>query len=854
MGDAVAVKGVAVGDVGVGIDRTPAVVGVALACGRGTVVGDSRAGDTRTGDVGIDGPGADRTDARVGLGEGRTSGGVGDAIAAETGRVAGVATLFVHPLSTRASSPAASAVPLVMPRAWQIGIRSGPRAGLGCFCQLERNTEVRTNVTVDSQPFLFPARPGPGRTALVLVPQPGSIPAIAWVGSSDGVQDSDAAGIVAAAGEQLSSLLPEHWAHLFTRPALRGHRLGRQPVAGRDWSTKFVTADFDSDGDRLRHRAIDEAAALELVTEIESVPGGALRIRHTVTNIGETVYLLEGLEIVVPVPQTHTEVLDFTGRHERERSPQRHDITDGLYLRENRHGKTGLEAPTMLVTGPGQFGFGHGQVVAVHVAWSGNSVLRLERDPLTPTTIGGGELLLPGEIGLAAGESYATPWVFVAAGTGLDDVAAAFHTWLRSRPAHPAEQPVTLNVWEAVYFRHDLEQLKELADRAARVGVQRYVLDDGWFGGRRHDSAGLGDWTVSPDVWPDGLGPLVDHVRGLGLEFGLWFEPEMVNPDSDLHRAHPDWVLSSGGREPLPERNQLVLDLSRDEVREHVFGQVDAVLTAYDIGYVKWDHNRDLLEAGSAATSGAPAVHRNTEGFLRLLDDLRAAHPSVDFETCASGGGRIDLDVLEHTQRAWTSDMTDALSRQAIQRWTAQLVAPEYLGAHVSAPTSHQTGRTLPLAFRAATALFGSFGFEWDLGEATEEELAEISDWVRRYLRFRTLLHSGRMFRADLVDPAVLVHGVVAVGGAQALVAHVQMDESASNRGVRVRVPGLIPDRLYTLRWEGPVDGGRVSRVDPVPPQGPTGGVQVSGAVLAGPGFWVPRRRPETILLVHVES
>ncbi len=707
---------------------------------------------------------------------------------------------------------------------------------------------------MDLQPLLFPAQPRPGVTALVLHPRPDSIPAIAWVGPGDGLDAQDAAGIAAAAGRPVSSLLPEHWRRLFTRPGLRGHRLGQTPEAGRNWSTTFATTGLDVDTDRLRHTAADPAAGLELTTEIESVPGGALRIRHTVTNAGPTPYLIDGLEVVVPVPDTHTEVLDFTGRHERERSPQRHQITDGLYLREGRHGKTGLEAATMLVTGPAGFGFGGGSVMAVHVAWSGNSALRLERDELTPTTIGGGEFLHPGEIVLAENQAYATPWVFIVAGTGLDDVAAAFHTWLRSRPSHPESQPVTLNVWEAVYFRHDLEQLKGLADRAARIGVQRYVLDDGWFGARRNDGAGLGDWHVSTEVWPDGLGPLVEYVRGLGLEFGLWFEPEMVNPDSDLYRAHPDWILSTGGREPLPERRQLVLDLSRDEVRDHVFGQVDAVLSAYDIGYVKWDHNRDLLEAGSAASSGAPVVHLHTQGYLRLLDDLRTAHPSVDFESCASGGGRIDLDVLDRTQRVWTSDMTDALARQVIQRWTSQLAGLEYLGAHISAPVSHQTGRTLPLDFRAATALFGSFGFEWDLDQADADELEQLADWVRRYKGFRTLLHTGRMFRSDLSDAAVLGHGVVAVDRSQALVAHVQLDESESNRGVRIRVPGLVPDRAYTLRWEGPVDQGRVSRVDPVHPDGPTGGVPVSGAVLGGQGFWVPRRRPETILLVHVQS
>jgi alpha-galactosidase len=494
-----------------------------------------------------------------------------------------------------------------------------------------------------------------------------------------------------------------------------------------------------------------------------------------------------------------------------------------------------------------------GDVVGVHVAWSGNSVLRVERDAATPLTVGGGELLQPGEVTLGDGEHYTSPWIFFAASDeGLDGLAAVLHAYQRSLESHPGEQPVLLNVWEAVYFDHDLPRLRQIADRAARVGVELFVLDDGWFHARRDDTAGLGDWWVDPTVWPDGLDPLIDHVRGLGMKFGLWFEPEMVNPDSDLYRAHPDWVLSSGDRVPLLHRQQLVLDLTRPEVWQHVFDHVSAVLTAHPVDFVKWDHNRDLLEAGSAALLGAPAVRAQTEAFYALLDALRTAHPGTTWESCASGGGRVDLEVLQRVQRVWTSDMTDALARQQIQRWSTQLLAPEYVGAHVSSPASHTTGRTLSLDFRAATALFGSFGIEWDLSGATEEELEQLAGWVARYKRFRGLLHHGRVVRPPSADPSVLLHGVVAAGADEALVAHVQLDEAASNRGVWVRVPGLEPGGLYTLRWEGPVREVAVSMSSPLPPEGPSGGRPVLGSVLADRGFWVPRRRPETVTLVHL--
>jgi alpha-galactosidase len=334
------------------------------------------------------------------------------------------------------------------------------------------------------------------------------------------------------------------------------------------------------------------------------------------------------------------------------------------------------------------------------------------------------------------------------------------------------------------------------------------------------------------------------------MEFGLRPEPEVVNPDSALYREPPARTLSAGDRVPLEHRHQQVLDLTRPEVLDHLFDRVHSVLSAHAIDYVKWDHNRDLLEAGSGAREGAPAVHAQTLAFYELLDRLRAAHPDVAWESCASGGGRIDLGVLERVQRVWTSDMTDAVARQQIQRWTTQLVAPEYAGAHISAPTSHTTHRTLSLDFRAATALFGAFGIEWDLTDASDADLESLAQWIDRFKRFRPLLHSGRVVRPESSDPAVLLHGVV--GEDEALIAHVQLDESAHNRGVQVRVPGLSRDALYSLSWEGPLSQKETSMSVRPFAGGPTEGLPVGGGVLASRGFWMPRMRPETVTLVRV--
>ncbi|BCY09013.1 alpha-galactosidase [Actinoplanes sp. L3-i22] len=680
----------------------------------------------------------------------------------------------------------------------------------------------------------------PGATGMVLTEHHDRLPTVAWCGVAD---PALTAGDLAALGPAGLSMLPEGSHVWYGRAGLSGHRGAGEPGA---WSTRFTPASLRVTADGATCEASDKQAGLALLTQVQVVPGGLLRIRHTLTNTGATDYLLEALDVVIPVPEHAAESLDFTGRWARERIPQRRPITDGLWLRENRRGKTGHDAATVLVAGTPGFAFGAGQVWGVHVAWSGNHRHRLERVPLADgsasvTAIGGGELLLPGEVTLSPGASYATPWVYLgAADDGLDGLAARFHDYLRSLPAHPqGERPVTLNVWEAVYFDHRLPVLRELADRAAGIGVERFVLDDGWFGGRRHDRAGLGDWTVAPDVWPDGLAPICDHVHALGMQFGLWFEPEMVNPDSELFRAHPDWILATAGRRPPQERHQQILDLAQPQAYAHVLEQMTAVLSAHRIDYVKWDHNRDAVDAGSAVVDGRPGVHAQTAAFYRLLDNLQDRFPYVEWESCASGGGRIDLEVLQRAQRVWTSDQNDALARQAIQRWTTQLVAPEYLGAHVSAPRSHQSGRTLPLDFRAATALFGHFGIEWDLTAATAAELATLGRWIELYKTHRRLLHTGRTVRLDSAVTDAWVYGVVAPDRSSAVMAYVQLDE-LPREPPRFRIPGLSRTARY-----------RAERIDPATrPAYELPSVLVSGAALGDIGLAGPPPAPLSSVVV----
>ncbi|WP_212754345.1 alpha-galactosidase [Nakamurella aerolata] len=716
-----------------------------------------------------------------------------------------------------------------------------------------------------SLPLIFPtpeSASSDSATTVVLDADPRhpqGLPVLRLLGTAAEVASLAPAEAAALAGPHRGTpLLTEQYRPDYTRPGLRGFRPGTGTLpAGRDWSPMLQTEAITAGDGTLTIDAVDPVAGLALRTEVQTLTGGALRARHTLRNTGSDHYLLQGLEVSVPLADDHIELLDFTGRHLRERIPQRHRIADGLWDRQSRLGRPGLDSTTMLVAGTPGFDFGSGSVIAAVVATSGNSSHAVQRGPWQPAQLSAGELLQPGEIDLAPDESYTTPWVVIAARTdGLDGLADALHQWQRSLPAHTEHQPVTLNVWEAVYFDHDLAQLLRLAELAAQVGVERYVLDDGWFHLRRNDSAGLGDWWVDPTVWPDGLTPLIEKVHQLGMQFGLWFEPEMVNPDSDLFTEHPDWILQTGDRTPVPERQQQVVDLTNPAAWQHIRDSIDKVLTDNAVDYVKWDHNRPLLDAGSNTRAGAPAAHRQAEAFAALLADLRARHPQVAWESCASGGGRIDLAVIEQVQRFWTSDMTDALARQQIQRWTSQLIAPEYLGAHVSAPVSHQTRRQLGLPMRAAVAMFGAFGVEWNITKASEAELAELAEWIALYKTWRPLLHTGRVVRfTPAEDQNVQLNGVIAADRRSALLAVVQLDESMSNRGTSLKVPGLDPQARYQLSWLGGLTqqavGGEAPHADPA---GPTGGVPVTGAVLATVGFWMPRRLPQTAQLIEIQQ
>ena len=641
---------------------------------------------------------------------------------------------------------------------------------------------------------------------------------------------------------QFPGIMRESSRGFLGRPTLFGHRNGKA------WSTKFEVTDFQHQKNRVGVTFRDLHAEIEVVISFDLDTNGVLFQRATVKNLADTDYCINEFIHWLPLPKEATQTLDFAGRWSNERNPQRKEIATGTWVRESREGRSGHNFSIADIALTAHTSFQSGSAWATSIAWSGNSQYLVEKLFDGSQSIGAGELLMPGELILSSGQSYEAPaLISVFSAEGLDGVSAAYHSYLRARDVHPKrERPLTLNMWEALYFDHDEEKIKALVDVAAEVGIERVVLDDGWFHSRRNDRAGLGDWVIDPAVWPNGLSPIIKYINDKGIEFGLWFEGEMVNPDSDLYRAHPEWILHEADRVPPLWRHQLVLDIGHEGAFNHVLEQTSAVLAAHAIAYIKWDHNRVLVDAGHLGSAG---VHRQTQAIYRLFAELKKRHPGLEIESCASGGARIDLGVIDLVDRFWTSDNNDALERQTIQRWTAQVIAPELLGTHIGPTHGHQTGRTLELSMRATTALFGHAGIEWDITEATTEERKHLSTWAQYYKNNRGLLHSGKMVRVDYPEPHAYLHGVIAHDASRAIFAYVQLTPTVAIHPSPLKFPGLDQTASYVIKAVFPAGKPRFMLI--TPPDW-MAGITMSGSALSAIGVTAPILAPANAFLIEI--
>lgn len=621
-------------------------------------------------------------------------------------------------------------------------------------------------------------------------------------------------------------------------PGIECLRNGKQVLPQFEMHTAEIT---DSSARFLLN---DEVAQLSLDIVITVHEGGVVTMGAAVTNTSDAPLTLGALRLSVPVGSDARDILTLGGRHAMENVQQRTPWERNIVSVASRSGRTGHEQQNVVFAGTTGFGEHHGEVWATHLAWSGNFDITCDGITDARRSVHAGESLASGEVQLQLNEVYCTPLVLLAhSAHGLTNASRSFHTYARSlRPARTTPRPVHLNTWEAVYFNHNLTTLTELATSAAQVGIERYVLDDGWFHDRRNDTAGLGDWWVDTSVWSQGLTPLVDHVRSLNMEFGIWFEPEMVNPNSDLFREHPEWALHDSDYPMVLGRNQLVLNMALPEVRDYLFNSISAVLSAHEISYVKWDHNRPLI--GGAA-------HAQTLGTYELFRRLNQAFPHVEFESCASGGGRVDMGIAPYVERFWTSDSIDALDRVSIQRGFSMLMPPEMMGAHIGGPVCHTTGRRHTMSFRTATAMFGWLGVEWNILNASERDRERLAEMIALHKQHRALLHDGLAFRGDHSDPTVVVHGVVASNLSEALVNVTRVASGASTHTSPVQIPGLDADGMYEINIAlAPV----VYALHRAHPEWMmhSNVMTMSGAQLANIGVNMPALMPESAMVLHL--
>ncbi len=680
-----------------------------------------------------------------------------------------------------------------------------------------------------------------GDQTLVLASPAGGIPEAVYWGATlpDGEDPSAVAG---AARLDITGGMIDALPALSLSPEA-GRAFQGQPglvLAKQDGTPLLPAFNFDrAETGPATLRLISTAPGLTLTHSIAAHPTGVFTLQ-TMLESDAPVRLHWLAAPVLPAPQNAVELIDVHGKWTREFHLNRTPWTPGIRMREARTGRSGHEHPPYAILPETGCTNTQGTAFALHYAWSGGHRMVAEELPDGRRQI---------QFGHASGAETepgtrfeTAPLIAAFSADGLNGIATTFQRDLRDRvlqwPDAARPRPVHYNCWEAVYFDHQLADLSDIATRAAALGAERFVLDDGWFGRRDDDTTSLGDWTIDRRKWPDGLHPLIAHVQGLGMTFGLWVEPEMVNPDSDLYRTHPDWRL--GSEDQTTGRNQMVLDLALPQVRDYLFNAVSALLTEYPIDYLKWDHNR-LLPVVDAA---------QTYGIYDLLDRLRAAHPGVEIESCASGGGRIDAGILARTHRVWLSDSNDAIERLRIQHDAALFLPANVTGSHVGPRKSHTSGRILSMAFRAYVAAQRHMGFEMDLRELTEPEAETLTAVTAWWKANRHWTMQADILRLDAADPAMCAELIRAADGARFIVTAGQVGTSTQILPRPLRLTGLDPQALYRVALRNADEAPRQSRGEPALKSGT---LTLTGVFLMQKGLTLPVQWPGTIWVVEGE-
>lgn len=543
---------------------------------------------------------------------------------------------------------------------------------------------------------------------------------------------------------------------------------------------------------------------------------------------------------VLPAPENSDHMIDFAGRWCGEMQPVTVPWTFGIRQRESRMGRSSHEHyPTLILPTHG-YTEHSGGVYGLHYGWSGGHRMIAEQLQNGTRQI---------QFGHATGSycgadiHFATAPLYVTyTDKGTNGMSQSMTKWVRHHLLGGefcnTPRPVNYNCWEAIYFDHNVTHLQSLATKAQALGAERFVLDDGWFGVRHDDSSGLGDWDINPEKFPDGLTPLIDHVNALGMHFGIWFEPEMVNPNSTLNQTHSDWVL--GPQDQVTSRGQWVLNMALPEVQEYLYDKISHILSTNNIAYIKWDHNRMVPQVRAEQTHGTYALLR------RLMKDF----PHVEIESCCSGGGRMDYGILPYTKRVWLSDCNDAYERLVMQYHASLWLPNDVVGSHVGPRTSHSTARVVDMGFRAWVAASRHMGFEMDPHEITDAEATTLKRVVQWYKDNRDWLFRGTYYRLPIQQDTLYPEMTVSQDGQKFVIFVGQFKMWQSVLPGRLKLVGLDPKASYKIEIINEQDlPWTLTRIKSTALQ--KGGITLSGAVLMNVGISLPLSDPGTMMVIE---
>ncbi|WP_420136497.1 alpha-galactosidase [Sphingomonas sp.] len=623
----------------------------------------------------------------------------------------------------------------------------------------------------------------------------------------DGPQGRELSGFDVAA-----NVIPQEYAGwgggIFAEPALKV----AWPDGNRDLVLRYASHRLSRDGVSVTLRDIQRPLTVTLNYVIDRATGIVGR-SATIANEGRTdVRVDQAMAATYVLPVGSDYRLHFlTGRWGSEWTRQERPVSAGATVLESRRGSTGSENnPWFAITQDGRSTETDGPVWFGTLAWSGSFRISVDRDVAGRPRVTGGFNPFDFAYRLKPGERLETPIFYAGhAEAGMGEASRLMHRFalqniVPRKGELPALRKVLYNSWEATEFAVDEAGQMRLAERAARIGVERFVMDDGWFGARDNDHAGLGDWTVNPRKFPNGLAPLISKVRALGMDFGLWVEPEMVNADSNLYRAHPDWIINFAGRPRTEGRNQYVLNLARTDVRDHLLRQLDALLTNSDIRFLKWDYNRNWSEPGWPAADPADQQKIYVDYVRNLywiLAELRRRHPNVEIESCSGGGGRVDLGIMGLTDQVWPSDNTDPVDRLQIQDGFTQAYSPGLMMAWVTDSPNWVNKRATPLPFRFLSSMQGGLGIGTNLNKWSEEDFTTAQHYVGVYKRIRETVQHGNLYRLTRPKPDDVTSTTLYVSRDKTQAALFALTQGTHRLEPRapIRLLGLDPEARYAV-------------------------------------------------------